>query len=139
MLLTGWFEAEVFICKSGGDAAALGAIEQAKLHQVGLVDFLDGVLFFAERSRNRVESDRSAGIFLQDGEHEVAVHFVEAMLIDAEHLQRLVCNRERDVALRPYLSEIARAAQEPVGDARRAAAAARNLERAIVVDGNPQD
>ena len=124
----------MFIGESGSDAAALCAVEQAQLHQVGLVDFLDGVFFFAERSRNRVEPDRPAGIFLQDGEHKVAVHFVQAMLIDAEHLQRLICDGERDVALRAHLREIARAAQQPVGDARRAAAAARNLERAVVVD-----
>src|SRR5882762_1294783 len=65
VLLAGWFETEVFIGKSGGDSAALGAVEQAELHQVGLVDFLDGVFFFAKRCRNCVESDRSAGIFLQ--------------------------------------------------------------------------
>src|SRR6266404_1398538 len=61
------------------------------------------------------------------------------MLMDAEHLQRLVRDGESDVALRPYLGEIARAAQQPVGDTRRAAAASRNLKGAIVVHGDPQD
>ena len=48
MLLAGRFDAEVLISERGSDAAALGAVEQAELHQVRLVDFLDGVFFFAE-------------------------------------------------------------------------------------------
>ena len=48
MLLAGGFETEVFVGEGSGDAAALGAVEQAELHQVRLVDFLDGVFFFAE-------------------------------------------------------------------------------------------
>jgi hypothetical protein len=59
------------------------AVEQAELHQIGFVDFLDGIFFLADGSRNRAESDRAAGIFLQNREHEVAVDFVEAVLIDA--------------------------------------------------------
>src|SRR5882672_289729 len=88
VLLAGRFDPEMLISKSGSDAAALCAVEQAELHQVRLVDFLDGVFFFAEGSRNCIEPDRPAGIFLQDGEHQVAVHFVEAMRSE-EHTSEL--------------------------------------------------
>ena len=47
--------------------------------------------------------------------------------------------RESDVSLRPHLREIARAAQQAVGNARRAPAAAGDLERAIVVHGDFQN
>src|SRR4029077_4735103 len=57
-------QAEMFVGQRGGDAAALGAVEQAELHQVGLVDFFDGVFFFAERRGDGIEADRAAGIFL---------------------------------------------------------------------------
>lgn len=41
-------QSEMLVGKRGGDAAALCAVEQAELHQIRLVDFLDGVFFFAE-------------------------------------------------------------------------------------------
>src|SRR6266849_9502542 len=67
-------EAEILVRECGGHAPALRAVEQAQLHQVRLVDLLDGVFFLAERRRNRVQPYRPARILLDDGEHQVAVH-----------------------------------------------------------------
>ncbi len=83
------FDAEMFVRESGGDAPALRAVEQTKLHQVRFVNFLDGVFFFAKRGGDGVQSDGPAGIFFDDGHHQVAIHFVEAVLVHAEHLQAL--------------------------------------------------
>ena len=48
--------------------------------------------------------------------------------------ERLVGDRLRDDAVALHLREVAHAAQQAVGDARRAARAARDLRRAVVVD-----
>src|ERR1700730_6816900 len=66
VLLARRFKAEVFVGVCCSDAAALGAVKQAELHQIRFVNFLDGIFLFTERSRNRIESDRPAGIFLKN-------------------------------------------------------------------------
>ena len=120
-------EAEMFVGQRRGHAAALGAIEQAQLHQVRLVNLLDGIFFFAERSGDGIQAHGAAGKFLDDREHEIAVHFVEAVFIDAEPVERFAGDVGGDAALRAHFGEVAHAAQQAIGDARSAAAAARHL------------
>src|SRR5271156_2585007 len=114
----------MFVGQGGGDAAAGGAVEEAELHEVGLVDFLDGVFFLAEAGGGGGGAARAAGIFLDDGEEQVAVDVVEAVLVDAEHGQGVAGDGEVDEALGADFGEIADAAQQAIGDARSAAAAA---------------
>jgi len=54
MLLAGRLHSKVLVGQRRGYPSALRAVEQPELHQVGFVDFLDGVLFFAKRGGNRV-------------------------------------------------------------------------------------
>ena len=58
----------------------------------------------------------------------------EALFVDLEHPERVVGDLAVDPPLPPDLGEIADAAQEPVGDAGRAARALRDLERSLLVD-----
>src|SRR5487761_1201248 len=95
--------AEIFVGERGGNAAALRAVEQAELHQIRLVNFLDRVLFFAERRGERVESTRPAAIFLNNGEQQVAVHLIEAVLVDPKQPQRFLRHRQRDFPVRANL------------------------------------
>src|ERR1700678_4533040 len=114
----------MFVGQGGGDAAAGGAVEQAELHEVGLVDFLDGVFFLAEGGGEGVEADGAAGIFLDDGQEQVAVDVVEAVLVDAEHGQGVAGDGQIDETFSADFSEIADAAEQAIGDARGAAGAA---------------
>src|ERR1700729_2996364 len=127
-LAAGRFDLEMFVGERGGDAAAGRAIEKAELHEVGLVDFFDGVFFFAERGGERVEADGAAGIFLDDGEHEVAVGVVEAVLVDAQHVQRVARDGEIDHALGADLREVTDAAEKAIRYSRCAAAATRDFD-----------
>ena len=103
------------------------------MHEIGLVHFLDGVFFFAEGGGERAEADRPAGIFIEQRDHEVAVDFVEAVFIDAEHVQRFLSDFAGDAAGGADFGKIAGAAQKAIGDARRAAATAGDFFGAGIV------
>src|SRR6202521_258393 len=127
------FPAEIFVRAMRGDAAARGAVDHADLHEVGLVHLFDGVFFFGEHGGQRSQADWPARIFIEQRDHQFAVHFVQAALVDAQHLQRFLRDRARDTARRAHFRKIARAPQQSVRDARRAAAAARDFFAAAVV------
>ena len=55
-LATRLIDAEMLVSQRRRHAAARRAVEQAKLHQVRLVDFFDGVFFLAERRGNRIQA-----------------------------------------------------------------------------------
>jgi hypothetical protein len=77
----------VFVGEAGGDAAAGGAVEEADLDEEGFVDLFEGVLLFGERGGQRVEADRAAVVFLDDGAEQAAVELVEAVGVDLEHFE----------------------------------------------------
>ena len=110
--------------------------DEAELDEVGLVDVLDGVARLADGGGEGVEADGAARELLDHRAQHAAVGVVEAGLVDLEHAQGLVGDLIRDGAGALDLGDIAHALQEPVGDARCAAAAARDLERALVLDGD---
>ena len=74
--------------------------------------------------------DRAAAELLDDGEQEPAVDLVEAVRVDLEQGEGVPGDRGGDRAVRAHLGEVAHAAQQAVGDARRAAAAARRSRAA---------
>ncbi len=81
------------------------------MHEVGLVHFFDGIFFFGERSGQGSQADGPAGVLVEQRNHQVAVNFVEAALIDAQHLQGFLGDGAGDAARRAYLRKIARASQ----------------------------
>src|ERR671910_292804 len=80
--------AEVVVGTVGGDASAGGALYQAALQQVGLVDVLDSVARLAEGDGDRTDPHRTAPELVYDEAEVVAVGPVEAEVIHALHLQR---------------------------------------------------
>ncbi len=117
------FAVEVFVRAGGGDAAAGRTIEHADLHEIGFVYFLDGVFFLAQGGGQSAQADGTTGIFIEQGDHEVAIDFVEAVFIDAEHVQGFAGDLARDAAAGANFSEITRASKKAIGDARRSTAA----------------
>src|SRR5216684_584513 len=132
-LAAGNYAVEIFVSARSSDAAAGGAVDHADLHEVRLVDFFDGVFFFAEGGGKRADADGAAAVFVEQGEHEVAVDFVEAAFVDAEHGESFLRDGAGDAAGGAHFSKIAGAAQQAVGDARRSAAAAGNFFGAAFV------
>ena len=87
----------------------------------------------------RVEADRAAAELVDDRPQQPAIDLVEAVLVHLEQLQRRVRDVERDRAVGAHLRVVAHAAQQPVGDARRAARAPGDLDRRGVVDRHAED
>ncbi len=114
-----------------GDAAARRALQVALLDQERLDHVLDGVAFLADGVRQVLHADRPAAEFLDHGKQELAIHHVHAERIHVKHLERRVGDAFRDRAVGLDLRVVAHAPQQAVGDARRAARAARDLGAAL--------
>ena len=107
------------------DAAARRAGEQAGADQERLGDLLDGLALLADRDGEGRDADRSpAEAAAQHVEHG-PVEAVEAGLVDLEQLERGLRHRQGQHAVGADLGVVADPAQQPVGDAGRAARAGR--------------
>src|SRR5579859_6454165 len=121
------------------NSSARSAVQEPYLNEKRLVHLLNSFGLFGERRRQRVQAHRAALIFLDDGQQQLAIHFVEAVLIYFQHLQ---CRLRRSQVYLPsaaHLGKIAHPPQQPVSDARRAPRAARNLLRAIALQRDVED
>ena len=91
-----------------------------------------------KRRGERLDADRAAAVIHRDRGEIAPVHGVEAGGVDFERRQRLVGDRAVDRRRAADRSEIAHPAQQPAGDARRAAGAARDLVRAVGGDADAE-
>ena len=78
------------------------------------------------RRGERLHSDRPALVVLDDDAEEATVHLVEAGGVDLEPLARVLDALVVDASRAEDLGEVADAAEQAVGDARRAARATRD-------------
>src|SRR3954462_811754 len=77
-------EAEVREGAQRRAAAARGALDQALLEEVWLVDVLDRVGLLPPRHGKRRQPDRATAELLADGGEDVAVQAVQARLVDLQ-------------------------------------------------------
>ncbi len=117
-----------------GNPAARGALQVAVLNQVGFDHVFNRVAFFTDGGSQAVQPDRAAVEFVDDGVEQLAVHDVQAGRVNVQHGQGAVRDVLGDLAARLDLGIVAHAAQQAVGDARRAARALRNLQCAAFVN-----
>ena len=122
------------------DAAARRAIEEADLDQERLVDLLDRVRLFGERRRPSCSRRPARPELLDDGEQQLAVDLVEAVIVDLEHLQRVVRDVGCDVA-RPRAPARSRAPGAAGGWRCAACRGERrgDLDARLLVDLNAED
>src|SRR2546425_2674430 len=128
----GWSESEMPVRGPRGASAARRAGEEALLHEERLVHLLERARVLAHGGGDGRETNRSALELLDDGLQDPTVHVVEPELVHVEPFQRFAGDRRRDLAFGAHLRVVAYPLQEPVRDARRAAAAAGALG-----DGRP--
>src|ERR671935_1525661 len=95
--------ADVRAAGVGDHAAARGALDEAELEEVRLVDVLDRLLLLAEGDGERREADRPAAELDRDRLQQVAVGPLQADRVDLVQLERLERDLERDRALVPDL------------------------------------
>ena len=122
-----------------GDASLGRAFDEPELDQVRLVNLLDRLGFLADGDRKGVDPHGAAAELVDDRGDDGLVHVVKADLVDAVQSQGGVGDLAGDGAVGLDLGVFAHAAQEAVGDARRAARPARDLVCAAVVDGGRED
>src|SRR6188508_1109689 len=99
------------------DAAAWGPLEETELEQIRLVDVLDRVRLLAQRDRQRGQSHRAAVEALHDGTQELAIHGLEAALVDLQQLEGLAGDVRCDRSVVPDFGDIAHTPENAVGDA----------------------
>ena len=112
-------------------AAAAGAQDQALLDQERLDHVLQRVARLGQRGGQRLDADRAAGVVLGDAAEVAAVHRVQPEPVHLQAGQRRVGDRAVDRVGAVHGGEVAHAAQQAAGDARRAAGAAGDLGRAL--------
>ena len=119
-------------------AAARRAVDEAQLDQEGLDDLLDRVARFRQRGGDGVDADRPAAEIDGDAGEIAMVERIEAAAVDLEIAQRPVGDALSMTFAPADGGEIAHPAQQPAGDARRAARAARDLARPLLRHGDLQ-
>ena len=110
-------------------APARRAVEKADLHQIRLIDILQRDRLLADGRRQRLQPDRASAESRHNAAQHAPVDRIQSKLVDFQRAQGGVRRLLRDDAVELHLREIAHAAQQAVGDARRAARAARDFIR----------
>ncbi len=93
----------------------------AALNEEWLVNILDRVFFLADCGGYCFNADGPSVKFFDDSAKDRAIHVIESLFVDLEHLECVLGYLLIDKPLRPYLREVAHAAQQPVSDSWRSA------------------
>src|SRR4051794_6488154 len=72
---------------AGGDAAARGALDEALLEQIRLVDVLERVLLLGDDDREGRQAYGAAVELLDDRAEDLAVEAVEAFVVDFHEVE----------------------------------------------------
>ena len=119
--------------------SARRALHEALLDKIGLDDILDRVARLRQRRRDRLDPDRPAGEVFCDHDEVAPVERVEAVRVHLERKERVIGDLLGDFRGAADRGEVAHAAKQPPGDARRAAGAAGDLPGAVIGDRRAED
>ena len=72
----------MLISRLGGDTSLRGTVQESELEQVWLDDIHDRILLLADGGGNRVQADRSATIFFDDGLEHSAIEIIQTKRIN---------------------------------------------------------
>src|SRR5438067_11917689 len=120
----------MLVSGGGADASARRAVEEAYLDEVRLDNLLYALALLADRGRDGADADRPAVELLDDRRQDLAVDLVQAEAVNLHLVQGAPRHLARDAPVVLHLGVVAHAAEQAVGDARRAARAPRYLARA---------
>ena len=124
----------------GRDTPARGRPrEEPDFQQIRLHHFLQRLRLFIQRRGQGLDADRAAPVDRRDRPQKIPIQGIEPMIVHAFKREGLGRHSFGDHPIRPHLSVVAHAPQQPVGDARGAARPARDRRRAILRDGDAQD
>ena len=114
-------------CLAGGHTTPGRAGDHSGAHQERLAHLLDGGGFLPHRDGQRGHPDRAAAETAGERRQHGPVQPIQAEFVDVVDLQRGLGDVAGDHPVGANLGVVANPAQQPVGDARRAARASRDL------------
>ncbi len=123
----------------GGLAPAGRALQQAGLDQEGFDHILERVGLLAQTDGHVLDAHRPAAEMFDDQLQVAPVQGLETQLVDSQPRQPAVGRGPVDQRVPVDLGVVAHAAQQAVGGARGAAAAAGDLQGAASFDADAQD
>ena len=121
-----------------GHASAWRALDESLHDEEGFVDLFHRSGVFADGRGDGADAHRTASELVDDGQQNLVVDFVEAVLVDVEGLEGQLGDGSGDGAVALHLCEVAHTSQQRVGDAGRAAAPSSYLVGRVVLYGHPQ-
>ena len=130
---------QVLIGKAGHTAATGRAGQHTHLHQVRLADVLQGDALLAQGCGQRLQTDGAAAVHLNDGAQDTAVQLVQTQLVNVHPLAGGDGGLLVNCAVALHGGKVADALEHTVGDTRRAAGTAGQLQRAFLGDGHAQN
>src|SRR5690606_36106874 len=112
-----------------------GAHDVSLLDQKRLVNFLYCTLILTYSSRNGLKPHWPTFELINNRAQNFIVHFVEAILIHIQRIQRILSYRSNDVAISFYLRKISCTTEQRIGNTRCPPAPTRNLIRTFIRNG----
>src|SRR5262249_7693322 len=132
-------QSQVLISRRSHDASARRAVQETDLDQVRLGNLFYSLFLLADRRRDLSDADPAAVELFNDHRQQFAVDFVQAVAVDLHPVERVGGHFGGDVSVVFYFGVIPDAAQQPVGDARRATRPRGDRARAAVDDLGVED
>ena len=99
----------VFICSGQEHPASRSPCDKAQLHEIRLVNVLDGGRILAGRGGDGIEPDGPAAELCDHSLNHAAVDRIEPQLVDPEHIEPAHCGIAVDEPAPPDLGKIAHA------------------------------
>ena len=115
--------AEMLVGQFGDHTTTRRALDEAFHNEEGLVDLFNGACILADGSGDSGDTHRTALELVDDGEQNLVVNLVEAILVDVQGREGNLRDLCINLAITLHLSEITHAAQESIGDTRRSSRA----------------
>src|SRR5262249_34956578 len=115
------------------------ALQESSLDQKRLDDLLDRVARLRQRRRDGLDSDRAAAVVLRNHREVAPVHGVKTRGVALELNESAVGGGAVDRVRAGDQRKVAYPAQQPPGDARRPARAARDLVRPVGGHADAED
>ncbi len=94
------------VSQLGDFPSAWGAHQVSFLDQERLVDLFDGPGFFSDGRSDRIDADRAALEFIDDGGQDPVVHLIQAVQVDIQGFQCKLGNLNGDRSIPFDLCEI---------------------------------
>src|SRR5580692_1375325 len=126
-------------CRGCRASAARRALQESDLHEVWLDHVDEGRFFLTQTRGERSDPNRAAIVLPDERVEKCAIERIETEQVNAFEFERRLRDRAIDRAAGFDFREIAHAAQETVGDARRAARSGGDLAPAVAPKHYPQD